>query len=298
MSLLSSISEKWKGCKEPFLVHSSGQIAFSDIENRVLSDLSVILPGQVVALIGDFDPISILTLFELIERRAIILPLTMASVSDHEYFFEVGLVDFVIQNGSVLRRVHDKKHEYIGALKKRGSPGLIAFSTGTTGRPKAILHDFNVFLKRFETKRPALKTINFLTFDHIGGLNTLFHTLFNGGLAIIPDNRSIDSILTACKKYSAEVLPTTPTFLRMMLMSGLIPDQIPSCLKIITYGSERMDQQTLDHLCALLPHIDFRQTYGTSELGVVRVKSESRNSLFIKIGDLGLEIKVSNRILY
>ena len=31
----------------------------------------------------------------------------------------------------------------------------------------------------------------------------------------------------------------------MMLMSGAVPDKIPECLKVITYGTERMDQPTL-----------------------------------------------------
>ena len=43
-----------------------------------------------------------------------------------------------------------------------------------------------------------------------------------------------------------------------------------------------MDQNTLDELCDLLPNIDFRQTFGTSELGVVRAKSKPQNK-FLKI---------------
>ena len=63
-----------------------------------------------------------------------------------------------------------------------------------------------------------------------------------------------------------------------------MPEKVPKYLKIITYGTERMDQPTLDALCEQLPKIDFRQTYGMTELGVVRVKSKARNSLFMKIG--------------
>ena len=53
-----------------------------------------------------------------------------------------------------------------------------------------------------------------------------------------------------------------------------------------------MDQPTLDALCELLPNIDFRQTFGMSELGIVRVKSEARNSLFMKVGGEGVETRV------
>jgi acyl-CoA synthetase (AMP-forming)/AMP-acid ligase II len=152
-------------------------------------------------------------------------------------------------------------------------------------------------MKRFETPRPTLKTINFLLFDHIGGLNTLLHTLFNKGTVVAPNSRRVEDILATCAEHEIEVLPTTPTFLRMMLMSGLIPESVPKTLRIITYGTERMDQPTLDALCELLPNVDCRQTFGMSELGIVRVKSESRDSLFMKVGGEGVETRVVDNVL-
>ena len=134
-------------------------------------------------------------------------------------------------------------------------------------------------------------------FDHMGGINTLLHTIFNGGTIIGTKDRSVRGILNVCQEHSIEVLPTTPTFLRIMLMSGLIPEQFPPSIKIISYGSERMDQPTLDALCELLPTVDFRQTFGTTELGVLRVKSESRDSLYMKIGGEGVETRVVDGVL-
>ena len=192
---------------------------------------------------------------------------------------------------------HSQTHELIDELRAKEHAGLVLFSTGTTGRPKAILHDLTLFMQRFETPRPTLKTINFLLFDHIGGLNTLLHTLFNKGTVVAPKSRSVEDILATCAEHEIEVLPTTPTFLRMMLMSGLIPDSVPKSLRIITYGTERMDQPTLDALCELLPNVEFRQTFGMSELGIVRVKSESSNSLFMKVGGEGVETRVVDNVL-
>ena len=123
------------------------------------------------------------------------------------------------------------------------------------------------------------------------------HTLFNKGVVVAPEARTVDSVLATCGKYDVEVLPTTPTFLRMMLMSGAVPDKVPACLQVITYGTERMDQPTLDELCRLLPAVDFRQTFGMSELGIVRVKSERRDSLFMKVGGEGVETRVVDNVL-
>lgn len=297
MNIIEKLKQRWQGIDYPFLVHPNGTLSFNQIAEREAVDLTEVKSGDVVALIGDFEPQSILTLLQLMDKNVILVPLTVDTRAQHDYFFESALVDVVIEGEAVRRIQHSTKHDFIEQLRSKNRAGLVLFSTGTTGRPKAILHDLTLFMQRFETPRPTLKTINFLLFDHIGGLNTLLHTLFNKGTVVAPKSRSVEDILATCAEHQIEVLPTTPTFLRMMLMSGLIPESVPETLRIITYGTERMDQPTLNALCELLPDVDFRQTFGMSELGIVRVKSEARNSLFIKVGGEGVKTRVVDNVL-
>lgn len=299
MTILEELNEKHKNNPRPFLRGPEGDLHFSEVVGQEFVDLSIIQAGDVVALIGDFEAVSISSLLRLIDMQVVLVPLTVDTRADHEYFFDAAHVDVVVEGKDVkrIKPAGGETHPDIQKLRDLGHPGLVLFSSGTTGRPKAILHDFSKFLIRFRTPRPALKTVNFLLFDHIGGINTLLHTLFNCGMVVIPSARTPEAILDDIIKNDVELLPTTPTFLRMMLLSGLLEKVDLSCLKIITYGTERMDQPTLDHLCEVLPHVDFRQTFGMSELGILRVKSKARDSLWMLVGGEGVETKIENGIL-
>ena len=87
MSLIEKLTQKWENSNDPFLIHPSGQLSFAEVSQQEPVDLSSVRAGDVVALIGDFDPASILTLLRLIDLGVVLVPLTVETAEDHEYFF-------------------------------------------------------------------------------------------------------------------------------------------------------------------------------------------------------------------
>ncbi len=138
----------------------------------------------------------------------------------------------------------------------------------------------------------------FLLLDHIGGINTLFHALCNGGTIVTAADRSPEAVAAAIEAHRVQLLPTTPTFLNMLLISEAAERHDLSSLEIVTYGTEPMPETTLAAIAEALASVRLKQTYGLSELGILPTKSRGSNSVWLKLGADGFEHKIVDNILW
>ena len=257
-----------------------------------------ILPGEVVAIVSDYNFYSISLFLTLLKKKCTIVPLVNRVTKDINEKIKIAQVRktiYIDQDGILsIKKINLKgKSKLVEKLSESRNSGLILFSSGSTGQPKAMVHNLDNIIKSFKgRKQRNLNILVFLLFDHIGGLNTLFSALSTGAHLILPIERSPSSVARLIEKYKINVLPTSPTFLNMMLMENVSEKFNLNSLKMITYGTEQMQQSVLSKLRRMFPKTRFLQTFGTSETGIAQTESFSSDSLKMKIKDPNQKLKI------
>jgi long-chain acyl-CoA synthetase len=288
---------------DPAIAWRGSATTYGDLAERVHQLMEQFADGgppvdAVVALEADFHPDAVAALLALIERAAILVPLTSTVEAQKPRFREIVEIEWIVEVDDAGVRSRPTgvtaRHPLLRSLKDIEHPGLVLFSSGSTGEPKAALHDFVPLLEKFQVPRKAWRTMAFLLFDHIGGVNTLLYTASNGGTLVIVEDRQPEVVCELIERHRVELLPTSPTFLNLLFVSGAHEHYDLSSLQLITYGTEVMPEATLQRVHAALPAATLQQTYGLSELGILRSKSRSNDSLWVKLGGEGFETRVTD----
>ena len=259
--------------------------------------------GSVVALVGDFSPSAIALFLALAARGTIVVPQRRsAKPSERARQEEIAQVEVRIEideGDSVRLHTAGRRaaHRLYEELSAQGHPGLVGFSSGTSGEPKAAVHDFVPWLETFRPRRSGRSTLAFLLFDHLGGLRTMLYALSSGANVVAVADRSPQTVCEAIERERVELLPATPTFFNLLLLSGAHRKHDLQSLRVISYGAEPMPQSTLDRLRAAFPGVKLQQTYGLIEIGPLRTKSREDGSLWLKVGGEGVQTRVVDGVL-
>lgn len=286
------------------LIHRGAEYSYAAISERARAALALlgergVKPHESVVLQGDFDADSIALLLALFQNGNVIVPVVRPTDLVWQAIREqcAPAHFFDCRAGARYERLSGEaaaSQPLVERLKAANASGLVLLSSGTTGRPKVILHDLDRIVSATLARRRKgrLTLILFLLFDHIGGLNTLLSSLCAGHTGIALDKRTPEEVCSLIERYRARILPTSPTFLTLMLLGDLTRQYDVSSLKLITYGTEPMPEPLLARIREAIPSARLLQTFGTSETGISSTVSESSRSTFFKIDDELFEHRV------
>src|SRR5207247_10457538 len=161
----------------------------------------------------DFSLKSSALMFALLKSGCIAVPFTASVAVKRAEFMAIAGVEALLEldardEARLTRFERPPVHEILQRLCERGHPGLILFSSGSTGASKAAVHDIVGMLGKFKVRRHARRAITFLLYDHIGGFNTMLYQLSNAGCIVTVQDRDPDSVLRAVELHQVELLPT------------------------------------------------------------------------------------------
>lgn len=293
------------------LVHRDVPVSYRTLLERVHAwdaelEARGIGPGSVVLLEGTSSASAVGLLLALLRRGAIIVPLTpqapvareaisnIAEAGWHVTFTQGADGEEAVTIAGAPRKV---TAPVLSRLIDLGHPGIVLFSSGSTGTPKGVVHDCTALLEKFVRPGKQKTTLSFLLFDHIGGVDTLFNTLASGGTLVTIQSRDPDTVCAAIAAHRVHTLPTSPTFLNMLLLSGASQRHDLSSLRLVAYGTEPMPASVLARLGEALPQVTLLQTYGLSELGVLRTRSRE-GTLWVQFTGEGYETQIRDGILW
>ena len=297
MSLLARITAY---SAKPALAGAWGVVTYAELAGLIakartaLAQLKLDRPTA-FGLVGEHGPASTAWLLALAEAGHFVAPLS-GNVAEHPAKLATINAQWIVvteaREAKLLPRVDEpSSHPLFAQLRAQGAAGLILFSSGTSGAPKAMVQDFGKLLSAYESRHESdLVMLALLGFDHIGGLNTLLSALAAGSLLAVPSTRAPADVAATIARHKVAVLPASPTFLNLLLAAGVTAEL--ASLRVITYGTAPMPESLLARLKAAFPRVRFIQTFGTSETGITRTVSPDAGSTFLRFEDPDLEWQV------
>jgi acyl-coenzyme A synthetase/AMP-(fatty) acid ligase len=297
-------------------VHETGAVSYADFVRKIGHWIEAlerwgVRPGDRVGLVSDHHIEAIALLQALVAHGCIVIPLSEDDSSLFDERLRTACATHVITaaaHGEIAadtaecRRLpfgDGELHPLLAPMAANGSPGFVIYTSGSTGKGKAVLLDAARMTRRYRERiGQSFRALMFLKLDHVAGLNSLFASIYNGGTIVTCRSRQAKDICACIEKYSVEAISTTPSFLTMLLMSGVHNEHDLSSLEIINYGTEVMPGSTLATLHRTFPGVALKQGYGLSELGVMPTKSKDSSSRWMKIGGYGCEVEVRDGTLW
>ena len=304
---MNKMVDKFKDNDQTAIIYDGKKYSYNELYIKIKEIESFIKDkiksGEVVAILADYSFISIALFFALYENKNIIAPITSTSKKEIDgkvkESFSTKIINLENEKLVITNIKSEASHKIINDLQTSKCAGLILFSSGSTGAPKAMIHNLDTLVDSYgDKKQKQINMLVFLMFDHIGGINTMLNILSMNATMIIPQNRNADDICKLIEEYKIAVLPSSPTFLNLILINRSYEKYDLSSLRMITYGTETMPEGLLNRLKAVFSKVKFLQTFGTSETGIAATSSKSSSSTFMKIDDENLEYKIVDNELW
>jgi acyl-coenzyme A synthetase/AMP-(fatty) acid ligase len=152
---------------------------------------------------------------------------------------------------------------------------ITLFTSGTTGIPKKVSHDFKSITRFVKVSERNEKSIWGFAYNptHMAGIQVFFQALLNGNSIIRLFGLDTKDIYTEITNNGITHISATPTFYRLLLPY----DELFPSVERITSGGEKFNKKTFIQLNEIFPNAKITNVYASTEAGTLFA---SQNDIF------------------
>ena len=161
----------------------------------------------------------------------------------------------------------DNFFEILEHIKKSNNWKISLFTSGTTGLPKKISHDFKNLTRNCKVSDSVSSNIWGYAYNptHMAGLQVFFQALLNENTIVRLFNIERSKIFESIEKYKITNISATPTFFRLLLP---LESSFPS-VRRLTSGGEKFDSKLNNSILTLFPNGKLLNVYASTEAGSI-----------------------------
>jgi acyl-CoA synthetase (AMP-forming)/AMP-acid ligase II len=189
--------------------------------------------------------------------------------------------------------------EPVGEATPPARQPVLVLTTGTTGVPRGVRHDWSRLVARAAGAEPAPDQRWLLAFGvhQFAGYQIMIHVASIGATLVDPGLRRPRPGLAAMRAHGVTHASATPTFWRFLL-AELRSDGGPApALTQVTLGGEAVPAAVLTDLRAAFPGARVSQIYAASEFGATGAVNDGRNGLPRSVLERGDEAEVAMKVV-
>jgi acyl-CoA synthetase (AMP-forming)/AMP-acid ligase II len=238
------------------------------------------LRGKCVLLSSDRQLPSVLALLQLdgTARRILLCPPDLSAAHLGEICAEAG-VDVIVTDGTgpgavappgvALVQAGTTLRPRVGERGEAGATEWLLFTSGTTGRPKLVLHTLASLTGPLDDGLVVADGAVWSTFYDVrryGGLQILLRAMLGGGSMVLSQaGEAVADFLGRAGRMGVTHISGTPSHWRRALISGASAAMAPDYVRL---SGEVADQAILDHLAAAYPQASVAHAFASTEAGV------------------------------
>jgi acyl-CoA synthetase (AMP-forming)/AMP-acid ligase II len=176
---------------------------------------------------------------------------------------------------------------------------LLVLTTGTTGAPRGVRHDWNRLLRASARIRsaPGQRWLLAYGLHQFAGLQILVHVLAAGATLVAPAERRPRDGLQAMRRHGVTHASATPTWWRFLLAELQAAGEPAPPLEQVTLGGEAAPGPLLDQLAATFPSAHLSHVYAATEIGSTGSVRDGLSGLHVSILDRGDDADIAMKIV-